>query len=65
MTYYITTKTSNRNVKEPLPKHLWKRSSRTNEPICRCGKGYGSEYDGLCLSCRGSAADKVKWEKMK
>lgn len=64
MTIYINTKTSNRNVKDPLPNHLWKRNDK-GKVICRCGKGYGSEYDGLCLSCRGSADDKIKWDKTK
>lgn len=24
---------------------------------CACGKGYASEYDGLCFSCRGETVD--------
>ena len=37
----------------PLPVQLRIRSARTGSYICRCGKGYGSEYDGLCFYCRG------------
>jgi hypothetical protein len=32
------------------------RSYRTGQPICECGKGYGSELDGLCTRCRGVSA---------
>lgn len=34
------------------------RSSRfPYRPICgKCGKGYGSELDGLCTKCRGCDA---------
>ena len=37
---------------KPLPKHLWARG-RKGQVICQCGKGYGSELDGLCFNCRG------------
>lgn len=36
------------------------RSLRTNRLICGCGKGYASEYDGLCYRCRG---DTTAWEQ--
>lgn len=42
---------------KPLPKHLWKRG-RSGKVVCQCGKGYGSELDGLCFNCRGMTA----WE---
>ena len=28
-------------------------SFRTGHSVCSCGRGYGSEYDGLCIRCRG------------
>lgn len=31
-------------------------SRKPGQPVCRCGKGYGSKYDGLCLYCRGKTA---------
>ena len=30
-----------------------------NKPCRKCGKGYGSDYDGLCTTCRGCTA----WEQ--
>jgi hypothetical protein len=36
------------------------RSCRTGRVICSCGRGYGSEYDGLCTSCRGYSAWEAK-----
>lgn len=38
---------------------LLKRSLRTGRIICRCGRGYGSEYDGQCTRCRGGIS---AWE---
>jgi hypothetical protein len=38
-----------------LPKHLWKRG-RTGKVVCKCGRRYGSEFDGLCSDCRGMTA---------
>ena len=29
---------------------------RPLQPVCKCGKGYGSTFDGLCTSCRGQTA---------
>lgn len=43
-----------------LPKSLWKRGSRTGQVICQCGRGYGSEFDGLCYRCRGMTAWEAK-----
>lgn len=41
----------------PMPKDKWPRSHRTGKPICyRCRRGYGSEFDGLCLNCRPSGS---------
>ena len=37
---------------KPLSKHLWSRG-RSGQVVCQCGKGYGSELDGLCFNCRG------------
>lgn len=38
---------------------LWRTSSRVpGQPICKCSKGWGSKFDGLCTSCRGCTA----WE---
>jgi hypothetical protein len=34
------------------------KRGRTGKLVCRCGKGYASEFDGLCLNCRGMTA----WE---
>jgi len=28
------------------------RSPRSGRIVCKCGKGYGSEYDGKCTRCR-------------
>lgn len=28
------------------------RSPRSGRIVCRCGAGYGSEYDGKCTRCR-------------
>lgn len=30
-----------------------RRSERTGQIICICGRGYGSDFDGLCIFCRG------------
>lgn len=27
--------------------------------VCKCGKGYGSTFDGLCTKCRGGL---TAWE---
>lgn len=27
--------------------------------VCKCGKGYGSDFDGLCIKCRGGV---TAWE---
>lgn len=45
-------------MKQPkvYPVRQYRRSSRTGKPICQCGKGYGSEYDGVCFNCRGMTA---------
>lgn len=48
-----------RRRETPLPEHLRKRG-RSGHVICKCGKGYGSEYDGLCLYCRGVTAYDAK-----
>jgi hypothetical protein len=47
----------NKKQVKPLPKHLWKRG-RNGKVVCQCGKRYGSEFDGLCVECRGTTA----WE---
>lgn len=44
------------------PKPL-KRSARTGQPVCKCGRGYGSEYDGLCTPCRGITAYEAALKK--
>ena len=32
----------------------WRFSRRDpGQPVCICGKGYGSKFDGLCIFCRG------------
>lgn len=33
-----------------------RRSRRTGKLICRCGQGYASEIDHLCLACRGGVS---------
>ena len=40
-------------------------SRRTGRLVCGCGKGYASNYDGLCIFCRGITAwaQKQKDEK--
>ena len=43
----------------PVPEHLRKRG-RAGRVICKCGKGHGSEYDGLCSQCRGMTAYDAK-----
>lgn len=42
-------------------KGIWvkRRSKRTGKVVCICGKGYGSEFDGKCVNCRGG---KTAWE---
>ena len=45
-------------TRTPLPKHLWKRNAE-GRVICQCGKGYGSDFDGLCFQCRGGISG---WE---
>lgn len=34
------------------------RSYRSGRIVCKCKRGYGSEYDGKCTRCRGMTA----WE---
>lgn len=33
---------------------VMKRSARTGHLICRCGRGYASEFDGRCGLCRSA-----------
>ena len=47
--------TKRKQVKKLLPPNVWKRG-RSGRIVCQCGKGYGSEYDGLCFNCRGVTA---------
>ncbi len=45
-----------------LPMVHWRFSSKyPDRPVCKCGRGYGSKYDGLCILCRGCTA----WEQKK
>ena len=47
-----------KRYRNPIPKQHWKRG-RTGHVICQCGEGYGSEYDGLCASCRSPKDQKI------
>jgi hypothetical protein len=40
-------------VKQPYPHH---RRGRTGRLVCRCNRGYASEWDGKCFHCRGCTA---------
>ena len=56
--------TKKKALVKPLPKNLWKRG-RNGQVVCQCGTRYGSEFDGLCIDCRGGvtayeAAHKIK-----
>ncbi len=55
--------TMSKRHREPIPKQFWKYG-RTGKVICQCGKNYGSEYDGLCTSCR-NPKDQAKFEEFK
>lgn len=38
------------------------RSDRTGRVVCcKCRRGYGSEFDGICTACRGMTS----WEAAK
>lgn len=52
--------TRKRRRVEPLPEQHRKRSARTGAYVCRCGRGYGSQLDGLCTDCRGGV---TAWEQ--
>lgn len=36
------------------------RSPRSGRIVCKCKRGYGSEYDGKCTRCRGMTAWEAK-----
>lgn len=38
------------------------KRGRTGKLVCRCGKGYGSEFDGMCFNCRGINGWEAKGE---
>lgn len=52
--------TKKRRRFDPLPEVKRKVSKRTGAFICRCGRGYGSQVDGLCRDCRGGVTG---WEQ--
>jgi hypothetical protein len=46
-------KTANFREVVGYPHH---RRGRTGRLVCRCNRGYASEYDGKCYNCRGCTA---------
>lgn len=41
------------------------RSWRTGAVVCKCGRGYGSEFDGKCTRCRGGVTAWEAQQKLK
>ncbi len=36
-----------------------------DQPVCNCGKGYGSLFDGLCMFCREQTAHDARRAHLK
>jgi len=49
----------------PDPLQSYVHSARwPGHVVCKCGKGYGSLYDGLCFRCRGCTVEAAKLKAM-